>query len=66
MWTSLQVQVGQGQERGRFRVEGGQLVLEWRGGRHAEVCGLLKPEFVATQRLRKLAERAGDPQRAVA
>jgi hypothetical protein len=54
MWTSVEVSVAAGVVRGRYRVEGDQLVLEWRGGRTAERCGLLKPEFVATARLRQL------------
>jgi hypothetical protein len=55
MWQPVQVSVAAGVVRGRYRVEGDQLVLEWRGGRSAERCGLLKPEFVATVRLRQLA-----------
>lgn len=55
MWQSVEVSVGPGIVRGRYRVEGDQLVLEWRGGRSAERCGLLKPEFVAKARLRQLA-----------
>ena len=35
------------------------LVLEWRGGRTAERCGLLKPEFVALSRLKQLATNMG-------
>ncbi len=58
MWQSVQVSVGPGVVRGRYRVEGDQLVLEWRGGRSAERCGLLKPEFVATARLKQLAHAA--------
>jgi hypothetical protein len=54
MWQSVEVSVAAGTVRGRFRVEGDQLVLEWRGGRSAERCGLLKPEFVAVSRLRQL------------
>jgi hypothetical protein len=55
MWNSVQVSVGSATVRGRYRMEGDQLVLEWRNGRVAERCGLLKPEFVATDRLRRLA-----------
>ena len=55
MWNSVQVLVASGTVRGRYRMEGDQLVLEWRGGRTAERCGLLKPEYVATNRLRQLA-----------
>ncbi len=58
MWQSVEVLVASGPVRGRYRMEGDQLVLEWRGGRNAERCGLLKPEFVASARLRQLA---GDP-----
>ena len=55
MWNSLEVAVGPKTHRGRYRMEGDQLVLEWRNGRVAERCGLLKPEFVAASRLRQLA-----------
>jgi hypothetical protein len=54
MWEQVQVPAATGVVRGRYRMEGDQLVLEWRGGRVAESCGLLKPEFVATARLRQL------------
>jgi hypothetical protein len=55
MWQEVEVLVATGTVRGRYRMEGDQLVLEWRGGRSAERCGLLKPEFVAVSRLRQLA-----------
>ncbi|HEX2816589.1 MAG TPA: hypothetical protein VHN39_09345 [Phenylobacterium sp.] len=48
--------MGSSTVRGRYRVEGDMLVLEWRGGRHAERCGMVKPEVVAMQRLRREAE----------
>jgi hypothetical protein len=57
MWSSVEVSVGTAVHRGRYRMEGDQVVLEWRGGRVAERCGLLKPEFVATVRLKQLAAR---------
>jgi hypothetical protein len=57
MWNSVQVSVGQGLVRGRYRVEGDMLVLEWRGGREAQRFGLLKPDFVALSRLRQLASQ---------
>jgi hypothetical protein len=59
MWQQVQVSVGPGFVRGRYRMEGDQLVLEWRGGRTAERCGLVKPEVVATCRLRQLAGEEG-------
>ena len=55
MWNSVEVSVGPAVHRGRYRMEGDQVVLEWRHGRVAERCGLLKPEFVATARLKQLA-----------
>ena len=55
MWNSVQVSVGSATVRGRYRMEGDQLVLEWRNGRGAERCGLLKPEFVAIDKLKRLA-----------
>lgn len=57
MWETVQVSVGAATHRGRFRVEHGQLVLEWRGGRKFESCGMLKPEVVAAIALKKLATR---------
>ena len=58
MWQLVEVSVGRATHRGRYRVEGRKLVLEWRGGRVSEWCGLLKPEIVAAQSLRRLA---GEP-----
>ena len=55
MWNSVQVSLGSAVHRGRYRMEGDQLVLEWRNGRVAERCGLLKPEYVAIVTLRQLA-----------
>ena len=55
MWNSVEVAVGPKMHRGRYRMEGDQVVLEWRNGRVAERCGLLKPEYVATARLKQLA-----------
>ncbi|WP_309606797.1 hypothetical protein [Phenylobacterium sp.] len=55
MWTSVEVSVGPQIVRGRYRVDGDMLVLEWRGGRHVERYGLVKPELVAMQRLRREA-----------
>ncbi len=52
MWNSVQVAVGHKTHRGRYRMEGDQLVLEWRGGREAARCGLVKPEVVAMEILR--------------
>ena len=57
MWNSVQVSVGQGLVRGRYRVEGDVLVLEWRGGREIEHFGLLKPDFWASYRLKQLASQ---------
>jgi hypothetical protein len=56
MWNSVQVSMGSSTVRGRYRVEGDMLVLEWRGGRLAERCGMVKPEVIAMQRLRREAE----------
>jgi hypothetical protein len=57
MWESIVVTVGAERFRGRYRTEGRQLVLEWRGGRAVEWCGILKPEAVAAACLRRLATR---------
>ena len=53
MWNSVQVSMGSSTVRGRYRVEGDMLVLEWRGGRHAERYGMVKPEVIAVQALRR-------------
>ena len=55
MWNFVEVLVGQSTVRGRYRLEGEAVVLEWRGGRHMERCGLLKPDVVAMSRLKHLA-----------
>lgn len=54
MWETIQVSVGPATHRGRFRMEGRRLVLEWRGGRAMDWCGMLRPEVVAASRLRQL------------
>ena len=59
MWEMVQVPTGAGVVRGRYRMEGDQLVLEWRGGRVAERCGLVRPEVVAMSRLKQLAGDQG-------
>jgi hypothetical protein len=56
MWNSVQVSMGSSVVRGRYRVEGDMLVLEWRGGRLAERCGMVKPEVAAMQSLRREAQ----------
>ena len=55
MWDSVQVAVGHTTYRGRYRMEGDQLVLEWRGGRETARCGLVRPEIIAIQMLRQQA-----------
>jgi hypothetical protein len=58
MWEFVEVPVGQFVVRGRFRLEGELVVLEWRGGRHVERCGLLKPSVIARSRLKHLVAAA--------
>jgi hypothetical protein len=58
MWNSVEVSVGPATHRGRYRVEGRRLVLEWRGGRALEWCGHLRPDVVAASTLKTLATRA--------
>lgn len=55
MWQMIEVSVGSATHRGRYRMEGRQVVLEWRGGRSIDWCGSLRPEVVAALRLRQLA-----------
>ena len=57
MWEQIEVLVGPARHRGRYKVEGRQLVLEWRGGRTQTWCGMLKPEIVAASHLRTLVTR---------
>jgi len=57
MWNSVEVSMGAATVRGRYRVEGDLLVLEWRGGRLAERCGMVKPEVAAMQSLRREARQ---------
>jgi hypothetical protein len=55
MWEFVEVEVGKLTFRGRYRLEGETVVLEWRGGRHVERCGLVRPDVVAISRLKHLA-----------
>jgi hypothetical protein len=48
----VEVAVGDTLHHGRYRMEDGKLMLEWRGGREALGCGLVRPEVVAEQWLR--------------
>jgi hypothetical protein len=53
-WTRVEVSVGADVHHGRYREEGNEVVLEWREGRVTERCGLVRPDVVATCRLRQL------------
>lgn len=53
-WTRVEVSVGPAVHHGRFRMEGDEVVLEWREGRVSERCGLVRPDVIATCRLRQL------------
>lgn len=55
MWQMIEATVGHAVHRGRYRLEGRRLILEWRGGRTAVWCGMLRPEIVAAQLLRRVA-----------
>ena len=57
MWQVVEVSVGPNIHRGRYKTEGKRLILEWRGGRAVEWCGMLRPDVVATTRLRQLVSR---------
>lgn len=57
MWQTLELSVGPATHRARYRMEGRRLVLEWRGGREACWCGMLRPDVVAAQLLRRVATR---------
>ncbi|MBI1198763.1 MAG: hypothetical protein GC203_12960 [Phenylobacterium sp.] len=54
MWERIEVWVESERHHGRWRMEGRRLLLEWRGGRSYEWCGLLRPEVVAAQSLKRL------------
>jgi hypothetical protein len=58
MWQQVEVVVGLTRHRGRYRVEGRRIVLEWRGGRVFEWCGHVRPDLVAQARLKQLVTRA--------
>ncbi|HEY8003430.1 MAG TPA: hypothetical protein VIE16_04340 [Phenylobacterium sp.] len=58
-WNPVEVTVGEDMHRGRFRLEGDEVVLEWREGRVSEPCGLVRADVLARYRLRLLA--AGVP-----
>ncbi|MDB5426091.1 MAG: hypothetical protein JWR47_3107 [Phenylobacterium sp.] len=53
-WTRVEVSVGPAVHHGRYRMEGDEVVLEWREGRVSERCGLVRPDVIATCRLRQL------------
>ncbi|WP_337185123.1 hypothetical protein [Phenylobacterium sp.] len=55
MWQTIEVDVGPDRVRGRYRLEGRRLVLEWRGGRSFAWCGQVRPEIVAVSALRRLS-----------
>jgi hypothetical protein len=62
MWQRVEVEVGHAVHRGRYRMEGDEVVLEWREGRVSERCGLVRPDVVAASRLRQLvSERSFAP-----
>ncbi len=54
MWQTFEITVGDMKHRARFRLLGRQVVMEWRGGRTVDWCGILRPEVVAARRLRRL------------
>lgn len=58
MWNPIQISLGSSTHKARYRVESGKLVLEWRGGRVSEWCGILRPDVVAASRLRQLVTRS--------
>jgi hypothetical protein len=58
MWSFVQISVGSSTHKARYRLEAGKLVMEWSGGRITEWCGMLRPEVVATSRLRQLVSRS--------
>jgi len=58
MWQMVEVSVGPAKHRGRYRLEGRRLILEWRGGRTMDWCGALRPEVVAMARLKQLVQGA--------
>ena len=53
-WAPVEVSLGPDTHRGRYRMEGEQVVLEWREGRVSEPCGLVRPDVLAAYRLRLL------------
>ena len=77
-WNPVEIAVGQDMHHGRFRMEGEEVVLEWRDGRVSERCGLVRADVLAAYRLRllvsgipfpgqsKTAERRGGRRRPIA
>jgi hypothetical protein len=53
-WAPVEVSVDSDTHHGRYRMEGEEVVLEWREGRVREPCGLVRPDVLATYRLRLL------------
>jgi hypothetical protein len=53
-WLRVEVAVGPEVHHGRYRLEGDEVVLEWREGRIVERCGMVRPDVIASYRLRQL------------
>jgi len=70
-WNPVEITVGPERHHGRFRMEGEEVVLEWRDGRVSEPCGLVRADVLAAYRLRLLVSgipfpgQSGNAQRSV-
>jgi len=70
-WNPVEITVGPERHHGRFRMEGEEVVLEWRDGRVSEPCGLVRADVLAAYRLRLLVSgipfpgQSGSAQRSV-
>ena len=60
-WNPLEITVGEDRHHGRFRMEGEEVVLEWRDGRVSEPCGLVRADVLAAYRLRLLVSGISFP-----
>jgi hypothetical protein len=65
-WNPVEIAVGEDKHHGRFRMEGEDVVLEWRDGRVSEPCGLVRADVLAAYRLRLLVSGIQFPDRSKA
>lgn len=57
----MEITVGEDRHHARFRMEGEEVVLEWRDGRVSEPCGMVRADVLAAYRLRLLVSGIAFP-----